>query len=85
MQETCVGINATCPCGANAVSCSWTDDWGYTEEYCMPEAWGCPVTCNAGEKVCYNTDYNASGYPEKYSETCVAEAISIHSTIYILQ
>ena len=22
----------------------------------------------------YLTDYNASGYPEKYSESCVAEA-----------
>ena len=49
----------------------------------MPEAWGCPVTCQTGQKVCYNTDYNASGYPEKYTETCVAEAISIDSRVCV--
>ena len=32
VQETCAKLNATCPCGANAKPCKWTDDWGYEEE-----------------------------------------------------
>jgi hypothetical protein len=32
VQESCAKLNATCPCGANAKPCKWTDDWGYEEE-----------------------------------------------------
>lgn len=73
VQETCAGLDETCECGANAKMCKWTDEWGWEEEYCMPSAWECPVTCTAEQKRCYLTDYNASGYPEKYSEKCVGK------------
>ena len=32
VQESCAKLNATCPCGANAKPCKWTDDWGYEED-----------------------------------------------------
>ena len=31
VEESCAKLNATCPCGANAHMCKWTDDWGYEE------------------------------------------------------
>ncbi|CAL1131607.1 unnamed protein product, partial [Cladocopium goreaui] len=76
VQETCAKLNATCPCGANAKPCKWTDDWGYEEEWCFPEVDSCPVTCTSEQKRCYQTDYNASGYPEKFSESCVSQTRS---------
>eukprot|EP00434_Breviolum_minutum_P034367 symbB.v1.2.030416.t1/scaffold3426.1/size60583/1 len=73
VQESCAKKNATCGCGSNAKLCKFTDDWGYEEEWCTFEGDSCPVTCTADQRRCYLTDYNASGYPEKYSESCVAE------------
>ena len=73
VQESCAKKNATCGCGDNAKLCKFTDDWGYEEEWCTFEGDSCPVTCTADQRRCYLTDYNASGYPEKYSESCVAE------------
>jgi len=76
VQESCAKLNATCPCGANAKPCKWTDDWGYEEEWCFAEVESCPVTCSSEQQRCYQTDYNASGYPEKFSESCVSETRS---------
>ncbi|CAL1157753.1 unnamed protein product [Cladocopium goreaui] len=76
VQESCAKLNATCPCGANAKPCKWTDDWGYEEEWCFAEVESCPVTCSSDQKRCYLTDFNASGYPEKFSESCVAKTRS---------
>lgn len=71
--QSCVKQDQTCPCGANAKPCKWTDDWGYEEEYCAPQIESCPVTCSEGQKRCYRTDFNSSGYPESESESCVPE------------
>ena len=30
--QSCVKQDQTCPCGANAKPCKWTDDWGYEED-----------------------------------------------------
>ena len=32
VQESCAKLNATCPCGANAKPCKWTDEWGLEED-----------------------------------------------------
>lgn len=74
--QSCVKQDQTCPCGANAKPCKWTDDWGYEEEYCAPQIESCPVTCSEGQKRCYRTDFNSSGYPESESESCVPEGQS---------
>lgn len=72
-NETCVAEKHSCPCGANAKACKWTDLFGVEEEYFQPEAWPCPISCGADQKKCYKTDYNASGYPQNYYEDCVAK------------
>jgi len=35
IRESCVKLNATCPCGANAKMCKWTNDYGDKEEVCI--------------------------------------------------
>lgn len=32
VQEVCANVSDTCPCGANAKPCKWTDDWGFEED-----------------------------------------------------
>eukprot|EP00913_Durusdinium_trenchii_P001837 g1703.t1 len=59
--DQCHPANEDCPCGSNSQLCSFD---GYS--YCESTFYGCP-------KRCYLTDYNASGYPEKYSEKCVGK------------
>ncbi|CAJ1413767.1 unnamed protein product, partial [Effrenium voratum] len=76
VTESCVANTETCPCGANAKPCKWTDEYGYELEECFPDAWSCPVSCKAEQKKCYKTDYNATGYPTMYSETCVDQGTS---------
>eukprot|EP00913_Durusdinium_trenchii_P032278 g30223.t1 len=78
-SDVCHDANEDCPCGTNSQLCAM-DGYSYCEstfygcpEYCMPTSWECPVTCTADQKRCYLTDFNASGYPEKYSEKCVAQ------------
>jgi len=76
ISESCVKLNATCTCGANAKMCKWTNDFGDKEEVCYAEVEPCPESCAAGERRCYLTDYNASGFPVKYYERCAPEGQS---------
>eukprot|EP00439_Symbiodinium_sp_Y106_P003634 s3280_g1.t1 len=71
INESCVAQDKTCPCGANAKLCKWTDDFGAEEEYCVPSAESCPVTCSSSQEKCFKSDYNATGYPTSFKETCV--------------
>ncbi|CAE7034080.1 unnamed protein product [Symbiodinium sp. CCMP2456] len=74
INESCVAQDKTCPCGANAKLCKWTDDFGAEEEYCVPSAESCPVTCSSSQEKCFKSDYNATGYPTSFKETCVQKA-----------
>eukprot|EP00931_Biecheleriopsis_adriatica_P021932 TRINITY_DN1420_c0_g2_i1.p1 TRINITY_DN1420_c0_g2~~TRINITY_DN1420_c0_g2_i1.p1 ORF type:complete len:2017 (+),score=244.24 TRINITY_DN1420_c0_g2_i1:59-6109(+) len=74
VNSSCVASEATCPCGANAKMCKWYDEyWGEDIEECYAASWACPVSCAANHSVCYQTEYNASGYPLTYLEKCVAK------------
>eukprot|EP00439_Symbiodinium_sp_Y106_P035275 s3413_g4.t1 len=74
-NESCQNITQTCPCGANAKMCRWTDEWGYENEVCYPVAESCPVTCTSSEQRCYLLDYDVNGYPGLYRETCVSNDV----------
>ncbi|CAE7438439.1 unnamed protein product, partial [Symbiodinium natans] len=72
VNESCQNVTQTCPCGANAKMCRWTDEWGYDNEVCYPTAETCPVSCKSTEQRCYILDYATNGFPGAFRETCVS-------------
>ncbi|CAE7213695.1 unnamed protein product [Symbiodinium sp. CCMP2592] len=68
--ESCQNITRSCPCGANAKMCRWTDEFGLENEECFPTADNCPVTCTAAQQICWLNDYDAFGYPAEFREVC---------------
>jgi len=75
-NSSCVNKSLACPCGRNSRRCQVVDEFGFVDEYCIPQAESCPVVCKQGEKVCSIWDHNTSGYPETYSERCVSASAS---------
>lgn len=74
-NQTCAAINATCPCGSNALSCTYMDMFGTSNSYCQPAvvdgiATQCPLTCNSTSQLCIVPDYDSFGNYTGYSQSC---------------
>ncbi|CAE8629270.1 unnamed protein product [Polarella glacialis] len=77
----CVANAQSCSCGTNAKLCKFTDENGLSEDYCLPSKvdgieMTCPVMCKSDEQTCYQVDYNTTGYPLGFKQTCAAASAS---------
>eukprot|EP00933_Yihiella_yeosuensis_P013153 TRINITY_DN1231_c0_g1_i2.p1 TRINITY_DN1231_c0_g1~~TRINITY_DN1231_c0_g1_i2.p1 ORF type:complete len:1693 (+),score=314.93 TRINITY_DN1231_c0_g1_i2:75-5153(+) len=80
VKQSCVLLSQSCPCGANAKACKWTDEFGISEDYCIPKqvdglTLDCPIQCSAGQEKCWTANYNATGFVESFKELCTAKNV----------
>ena len=77
-NTVCMPVSATCPCGSNALSCSYTDMYGLNNTYCQAQVVDglttqCPLTCSTSQQLCYTVNYDNFGNVSGYAQSCAGQ------------